>query len=128
MGKLPSLLYEFSGRTHTAHSFLPKNRSQETSSIREKGLIDSKLMTLFYIINFFSIKVPEFQLLAVVVHDRILSKAGVQDLVNMPDLATQRAELSTLLSFNQRKTLSLLGANQQSLSTNLDQYVKDRTT
>jgi len=73
-------------------------------------------------------KVPEFQLLAVVVHDRILSKAGVQDLVNMPDLATQRAELSTLLSFNQRKTLSLLGANQQSLSTNLDQYVKDRTT
>merc|ERR1712203_104535 len=36
----------------------------------------------------------------------------------------QRAELSTLLSFNQRKTLSLLGANQQSLSTNLDQYVK----
>merc|ERR1719229_1057920 len=73
-------------------------------------------------------KVPEFQLLAVVVHGRILSKAGVQDLVNMPDLATQRAELSTLLSFNQRKTLSLLGANQQSLSTNLDQYVKDRTT
>merc|ERR1712180_443795 len=72
-------------------------------------------------------KVPEFQLLAVVVHGRILSKAGVQDLVNMPDLATQRAELSTLLSFNQRKTLSLLGANQQSLSTNLDQYVKDRT-
>ena len=84
-------------------------------------------MTLFYIINFSSMKVPEFQLLAVVVHDRILSKAGVQDLVNMPDLATQRAELSTLLSFNQRKTLSLLGANQQSLSTNLDQYVKDRT-
>ena len=84
-------------------------------------------MTQFCITNF-STKVPEFQLLAVVVHGRILSKSGVQDLVNMPDLATQRAELSALLSFNQRKTLSLLGANQQSLSTNLDQYVKDRTT
>jgi len=72
-------------------------------------------------------KVPEFQLLAAVIHGRILSKAGVQELVTMPDLATQRAELSALLTFNQRKTLSLLGANQQTLSTNLDQYVKDKT-
>jgi len=44
----------------------------------------------------------------------------------MPELATQRAELSALLTFNQRKTLSMLGANQQMLSTNLDQYVKDK--
>ena len=72
-------------------------------------------------------QVPEFQLLAAVIHGRILSKAGVQELVTMPDLATQRAELSALLTFNQRKTLSLLGANQQTLSTNLDQYVKDQT-
>jgi len=72
-------------------------------------------------------KVPEFQLLAAVIHGRILSKAGVQELVTTPDLATQRAELSALLTFNQRKTLSLLGANQQTLSTNLDQYVKDKT-
>merc|ERR1712083_611889 len=71
-------------------------------------------------------KVPEFQLLAAVIHGRILSKAGVQDLVTMPELATQRAELSALLTFNQRKTLSMLGANQQMLSTNLHQYVKDK--
>merc|ERR1712083_1119805 len=71
-------------------------------------------------------KVPEFQLLAAVIHGRILSKAGVQDLVTMPELATQRAELSALLTFNQRKTLSMLGANQQMLSSNLDQYVKDK--
>ena len=71
-------------------------------------------------------QVPEFHLLAAVIHGRILSKAGVQELVTMPDLATQRAELSALLTFNQRKTLSLLGANQQTLSTNLDQYVKDK--
>merc|ERR1712037_568229 len=73
-------------------------------------------------------KVPEFQLLAAVIHGRILSKAGVQELVTTPDLATQRAELSALLTFNQRKTLSLLGANQQTLSTNLGQYVKDKKT
>merc|ERR1712051_85643 len=72
-------------------------------------------------------KVPEFQLLAAVIHGRILSKAGVQELVTTPDLATLRAELSALLTLNQRKTLSLLGANQQTLSTNLDQYVKDKT-
>merc|ERR1711981_938783 len=72
-------------------------------------------------------KLLEFQLLAAVIHGRILSKAGVQELVTIPDLATQRAELSALLTFNQRKTLSLLGANQQTLSTNLDQYVKDKT-
>merc|ERR1712037_862657 len=71
-------------------------------------------------------RVPEFQLLAAVIHGRILSKAGVQDLVTMPELATQRAELSALLTFNQRKTLSMLGANQQMLSTNLHQYVKDK--
>ena len=78
-------------------------------------------------LNLLMLQVPEFHLLAAVIHGRILSKAGVQELVTMPDLATQRAELSALLTINQRKTLSLLGANQQTLSTNLDQYVKDKS-
>jgi len=72
-------------------------------------------------------KVPEFHLLAAVIHGRILSKAGVAALVHTPDLASQRAELAGLLSHQQRRTIGLLESGQQQLAANLGQYVTDRT-
>ena len=70
-------------------------------------------------------KVPEFQLLACVVHGRILSRAQVQQLVDTPGLEDQRAELVGLLGVSQRRTLDLLEGSQRQLVTNLSQYVKD---
>ena len=114
----------FPGEHNQPILFSPKTDPKKLLAY-EKKVLPSKVCPTSS--SFLMLQVPEFQLLAAVIHGRILSKAGVQELVTMPDLATQRAELSALLTFNQRKTLSLLGANQQTLSTNLDQYVKDKT-
>lgn len=72
-------------------------------------------------------KVPEFSLLACVVENRILSRAQLVAMQDMPDLATCRAELAGLLAHHQRRTVGLLQAGQQQLTTNLAQLVKDRT-
>ena len=72
-------------------------------------------------------KVPEFSLLACIVENRILSRAQLAAMVDMPDLATCRAVLVGLLSHHQRRTVGLLQANQQQLAANLDQLIKDRS-
>jgi hypothetical protein len=72
-------------------------------------------------------KVPEFSLLACIVENRILSRDQLAAMVNMPDLATSRAELAGLLAHHQRRTLTLLQANQQQLTVNLNQLIKDRS-
>jgi hypothetical protein len=76
----------------------------------------------------FEKKVPEFNLLGCVVHGRILSRAQVGLLVNMPDLQTQRQELVGILGRAQKNTSDLLGASQRNLSTNLEQFIKDQTS
>ena len=73
----------------------------------------------------FEKKVPEFHLIGAVIHNRILSRAQVMDLVNTPDLDQQRAELVSILGANQAKLVQLLSSNQSQLSRNLEQYVKD---
>jgi len=70
-------------------------------------------------------KVPEFILLGCVVENRILSKKQVQELVKLPNLEQSRGELVSILNFHQQQTLSYLQSNQQQLSTNLSQLVKD---
>eukprot|EP00091_Calanus_sinicus_P020585 TRINITY_DN5707_c0_g1_i2.p1 TRINITY_DN5707_c0_g1~~TRINITY_DN5707_c0_g1_i2.p1 ORF type:complete len:281 (-),score=76.64 TRINITY_DN5707_c0_g1_i2:28-870(-) len=75
----------------------------------------------------FEKKVPEFHLLGAVVHGRILSRAGVMELQNIPDLTAQREQLVALLGANQGKLVQLLGSNQQQLATNLEQLIKDKT-
>jgi hypothetical protein len=72
-------------------------------------------------------KVPEFSLLACIVENRILSRAQLSDMVDMPDLAASRAQLLSLLSHHQQRTVGLLQAGQQQLTTNLSQLVKDRS-
>jgi len=75
----------------------------------------------------FTKKVPEFHLLACVVYGRILSKAQISALVDLPDLQQQHTQLSALLNMQQNQTLSLLQSNQSNLSLQLDQYVKDQS-
>eukprot|EP00088_Acartia_fossae_P032513 TRINITY_DN33280_c0_g1_i1.p1 TRINITY_DN33280_c0_g1~~TRINITY_DN33280_c0_g1_i1.p1 ORF type:complete len:262 (+),score=9.97 TRINITY_DN33280_c0_g1_i1:51-836(+) len=72
-------------------------------------------------------KVPEFHLLGCVVENRILSRREVQELVKMPSLEQSRGELLSILNFHQQRTLQLLQSNQQQLSTNLSQYIKDQS-
>ena len=72
-------------------------------------------------------KVPEFSLLACIVENRILSREQLAAMVSMPDLAACRAELAGLLAHQQRRTLALLQANQQQLTTNLSQLLKDKS-
>jgi ribosomal protein L10 len=70
-------------------------------------------------------KVPEFTLLGAVVGNRILSKKQLQDLKHLPSLEQSRGELVSLLGYHQQRTLQLLQSNQQQLSTNLSQLIKD---
>jgi len=75
----------------------------------------------------FEKKVPEFHLLGAVIHGRILSRAEVIELENIPDLTAQREQLVAMLGANQSKLVQLLGSNQQQLATNLEQLIKDKT-
>jgi len=64
-------------------------------------------------------------LLGCVVENRILSKKQVQSLVNQPNLEESRSELVAVLGHHQQQTLQLLQANQQQLSNNLAQIIRD---
>jgi len=70
-------------------------------------------------------KVPEFSLLGCVMDNRILSKREVQEMNKLAGLEECRGELTAILGHHQQNTLRLLGANQQQLSTNLSQLIKD---
>jgi len=72
-------------------------------------------------------KVAEFHILGAVVENRILSRGELISLVDMPSLDEMRAELSALLQSPAREVTRLLGANQQQLSTNLQQYIDDNS-
>lgn len=71
-------------------------------------------------------KMPDFLLLGVIVENRLLSKKGLQAMLKMPPIDVLRGELCAILSTPAQKTASLLSSNQQALSTNLAQYVKDQ--
>jgi len=74
----------------------------------------------------FERKVPEFTLLGAVVGNRIMSKKQIQEIKNLPSLEQSRGELVSILGYQQQRTLQLLTANQQQLSTNLSQLIKDK--
>ena len=63
---------------------------------------------------------------AAIVEDRMLDRAGMLKLQNLPSIDILRGELCSILQMSAQKTLRLLQANQQNLSTNLSQYVKDQ--
>ena len=63
----------------------------------------------------------------VVVENRLLSKRQLQELAKMPPIGALRAELCAILSSPAQRTAALLSSNQQALSANLAQYVKDQS-
>jgi len=94
--------------------------------VLEQPIIFSKDVKAQQLIAFEK-KVPEFFLVACVVHGRILSRAQVIEMVKMPDLSQQHSELVGLLGMNARKTTELLSASQTQLSVHLDQLIKDKS-
>ena len=68
-----------------------------------------------------------FPLSAVGVEDRILDRKGLENLIALPPIEQLLAETVSILKSPIQKTTQLLGSNVQQLSTNLSQYVKDKT-
>lgn len=64
---------------------------------------------------------------AAIAEGRILDRAGLLKLQNLPSIDVLRGELCSILQMSAQKTLRLLQSNQQNLSVNLSQYVKDQT-
>ena len=64
---------------------------------------------------------------AAVAEGRILDRAGLLKLQNLPSIDVLRGELCSILQMSAQKTLRILQSNQQNLSANLTQYVKDQT-
>jgi len=74
-------------------------------------------------------KVPEFVLLGAIVENRMLDRAGLTHAATNlypRGIESLHAELSTILQTPTRKLSQLLGRNQQKLSENLQQYIKDQ--
>jgi len=76
----------------------------------------------------FEKKAPELYFIAVGIDDRILDRNGVNEMINMPPMEDLLAQTSAILKMPIQKTSQLLGSNAQQLSTNLSQYVKDRSS
>lgn len=76
----------------------------------------------------FEKKVTEAFLMAAVVENRILDRRELEQLSKMPPLESLLAETLAILNSPTQKTLQLLNSNQQKLSTNLSQYIKDKTS
>ena len=51
----------------------------------------------------------------------------IQEMKNLPSLEQSRGELVSILGYQQQRTLQLLTSNQQQLSTNLSQLIKDKS-
>ena len=74
-------------------------------------------------------KVPEFVLLGAILEDRMLDRAGLTHAATNlypRGIESLHAELSTILQTPARKLSQSLGRNQQKLSENLQQYIKDQ--
>ena len=76
----------------------------------------------------FEKKVPEAYLIAAVVENRIIDRAGVEELIKMPPLESLLGETVAILNSPAQKLSQLLNSNQQALSTNLGQYIKDQSS
>lgn len=72
-------------------------------------------------------KSSEAFFMAVVVEDRILDRKGLQDLADLPPMDQLLSQTAAILKTPIQKTHQLLGSNLQTLSSNLDQYVKDQS-
>lgn len=69
----------------------------------------------------------EFNITGAFVENRMLDRAGIVAMSKMPTIDVLLAETLAILNSPAQKTLQLLNSNQQLLSTNLSQYVKDKS-
>ena len=105
-----------------------------TSDVKANSLLqlEKKIPECFLICKTFCITlVPKLYafnhvVLGAVVEDRILDRAQVADLAQMPPKDSLLGEIVALLNMPSQKMSQLLNHNQQSLSQNLSQYVKDQ--
>ncbi|KAK2147588.1 hypothetical protein LSH36_546g01022 [Paralvinella palmiformis] len=72
-------------------------------------------------------KMPELILLGGLVNDQLFTREGLQRYAKLPDIDVLRGQLVAVLNATPSRTKSLLEHHQQTLSRNLDQYVKDNT-
>jgi len=61
------------------------------------------------------------------VNDQLFTREGLQRYAKLPDIDVLRGQLVAVLNAAPSRTKSLLEHHQQTLSQNLDQYVKDNT-
>ena len=61
------------------------------------------------------------------VENRILDRKGIEALEKMPPIESLLGETVALLNSPAQKLSQLLNSNQQALSTNLTQYIKDKS-
>ncbi|XP_067687389.1 large ribosomal subunit protein uL10m-like [Haliotis asinina] len=71
-------------------------------------------------------RIPQLYILGGLVDNYILSKEALMRNSKLPPLDITRGQLVTLLNMGAAKTHSLLGSHQQTLSRNLEQYIKDQ--
>ena len=63
---------------------------------------------------------------AAVVENQILDRNEVEAAAKLPELEVLLAETLAILNSPAQKTLQLLNSNQQNLTTNLSQLIKDQ--
>ena len=66
--------------------------------------------------------------LGAVIEDRILDRGQVNNLSQMPSKESLLAETVALLNLPSQKLSRLLNQNQQTLTQNLSQYMKDKSS
>ena len=106
--------------------FLSKDNRKETYFTFDLGPPDqvdpSRLLS-------YDKKVSEFILLAAIIGNRMLDRAGLTHAANNlypRGIESLHGELCAILQSPVQKTCNLLSRSQQTLSQNLEQYIKDQ--
>ncbi len=95
---------------------------QLEKKVAECYFMGEKIVRVFYGVA----RLQLYLFSAAVVEDRILDRAGVKKLNEMPPLDVMLGQTCSLLQMPAQKTRQLLQSNQQNLSTNLKQYIQDQ--
>jgi len=120
--KWENLLHFTTGSVRDCHFAFTRKIDRHLNVLPDEVRLEPRAQDL---LNFIK-KSADLVFLCAVVHGRIIDKAQLTKLAGMPGIDTLRGELSAILQTPTRRTAQLLGANQQKLSIQLEQYVKDR--
>lgn len=121
--KWENLAHFTSGSINECHFVFTRQMDRHSNILPDDVRLEPRAKDLLTFIK----KSSDLLFLCAVVHGRIIDKNQLTKLAGMPGIDTLRAELSAILQSPARKTAQLLGASQQKLSIQLDQYVKDKS-